>query len=342
VVRGCRDNGIHVDDGGADRLPSRAIILEDLVIEDIGLQGNHDAIKLSGVVDFVIRGCRLRGWGGSGIDLVGCHGGLIDGCVFEGRPDARQKNAIQIKGGSASVLVQGCTFLNAGERVVCIGGLTGAASFRPRGAPYEAKGVVVAGNRFVGGEAQLAWITSLRSHVHHNIFYQPQRWVLRILQESTSRRFQPCQDGIFEDNLIVAGAKLREVVNVGRGTAPQTFRFRRNAWSLAAARERPELPAAEEQGIYNVVAHLELPGTHGMRITSDEPRLAGIGPRAYTSWPCPPDFAEIRPPAVPPARQGAVAAGRGDLRQFLVFVACGTAGLLVFTGGLVLYRLRRR
>ena len=101
---GCGDNAINIDDGGRSDQPSHHIILESLTIRETGTAGNHDAIKMSGVDHFVVTGCHIRGWGGSGIDLVGCHFGVIEDSKFVGTEGARTKNAVQIKGGSHHIL----------------------------------------------------------------------------------------------------------------------------------------------------------------------------------------------------------------------------------------------
>lgn len=91
-------NGINIDDGGNLERPSHHVIIENIFIKEIGPKGNYDAVKMSGVDDFIIRGCHIEGWGGSGIDLVGCHRGIIQNCLFIGVPGYRTKNAVQIKG----------------------------------------------------------------------------------------------------------------------------------------------------------------------------------------------------------------------------------------------------
>ena len=77
-MRGARINGINVDDAGDKANPARGIRIEHCSVVDTGGRGNHDALKLSGVDQFVVRGCHFEGWGGSGIDMVGCHDGLIE------------------------------------------------------------------------------------------------------------------------------------------------------------------------------------------------------------------------------------------------------------------------
>jgi nitrous oxidase accessory protein NosD len=92
--RGAADNGINIDDGGTD---TRAIgiVVEGLVVEDIGPKGNHDGIKLSGLKDFAVRDCTVAGWGGNAIDLVGCSDGVIERCTVRGKDGLEQRTATQ-------------------------------------------------------------------------------------------------------------------------------------------------------------------------------------------------------------------------------------------------------
>ncbi len=295
---GFSNNGINIDDGGNIIRPSHHIILEALDILDTSPQGNHDALKMSGVDHFVVRNCRFENWGGSAIDLVGCHLGIIESSRFIGREGTRTKNAVQIKGGSSEILVQTSFFQDAGERIINLGGATGLDYFRPANATYEAANVVVAGNRFVGGETHIAWVTSRDSHVHHNLFYLPQKWVGRILQETKDLRFKTCQVGLFEDNLIVADDRVRSDVDVGAGTDPSTFAFRHNAWHRRGTERKPALPTSEIEGIYGIDPQLEDEGTATMRIGSRQSRLRSIGPDAYEPWSSAADFANVSVPAV--------------------------------------------
>lgn len=249
IVRGFPGNGLNIDDGGRLTEPTHHITIEHMVVLETGPRGNHDGLKMSGVDQFTIRDCFFAGWGGSAIDFVGCHDGLVEGCRFEGGDGFSQANAVQIKGGSRGIRVLDNFFLEAGERAINLGGSTGLAYFRPEVGDSEATDVEVAGNRFVGGTAAVAWVTADGGHVHHNTFVDQEKWVLRILQENQDPRMHPCHDGLFEDNLIVAGDRVRVWVNVGPGTAPETFRFRRNAW-YAEHEGRPQLPTVETDAVY--------------------------------------------------------------------------------------------
>ncbi len=243
-------NGINIDDGGSYETPAHHIVLENVTIVEVGPQGNHDALKMSGVDHFVVRNCRFEGWGGSGIDMVGCHRGVVEDCTFVGREGFSQSNGVQLKGGTAEVIVQCCLFQDAGQRAVNLGGSTGLQFFRPGVADYEAKGVTIAGNRFAGSLAALAWVTADGGHVHHNTIVLPEKWVLRILQETQDPEFRPSHGGVFEHNLVIYDSRVQVLVNAGAGTAPETFVFRRNAWCDVDGPHRPALPVPEEDGIY--------------------------------------------------------------------------------------------
>jgi hypothetical protein len=258
-VTGFPGNGINIDDGGSFATPAHHIVLEDVTIRETGPQGNHDALKMSGVDHFVVRRCRFEAWGGSGIDMVGCHHGVVEDCSFVGRPGFSQDNGVQLKGGTEDVLVQCCLFQNAGQRAVNLGGSTGLPFFRPRVQAYEARNITIAGNRFEGSSdaqrpsgpwAAVAWVTADGGHVHHNTIVRPEKWVLRILQETTDSRFDPSHGGVFEHNLVLFDARVEVFVNVGPRTAPETFVFRHNAWYDVEGARRPALPVAEEDGLY--------------------------------------------------------------------------------------------
>jgi hypothetical protein len=248
LVERAPHNGINIDDGGTTDTPSHHVVLRGLVVRDIGSGGNHDGIKLSGVDDLRIESCTVERWGrgGSAIDMVGCHQVLIDACTLRDRDEGAAATGVQAKGGSRDVTVRRCRFEHAGERAVNIGGSTGMQYFRPKPEVFEAKDVTVEGCTFVGSMAPIAFVGCGGALVRFNTFYEPRKWVLRILQETRAPEFVPCRGGVFSDNLVVTRG-LDASVNVGPGTAPETFVFARNWWFRADAPERsvPQLPAAE-------------------------------------------------------------------------------------------------
>ena len=253
-------NGINIDDGGGTTNASaRGIVLSGLRITDVGSTGNHDGLKLSGVWNFVVTNCAIERWGtrgGSAIDMVGCHRGVIEGCTFKHiEPEPPNCTGVQAKGGSSDITVRRNRFESAGGRSVNIGGSTGLKYFRPPlvgGTNYaEARNIRVEGNTFIGSSAPVAFVGVDGAVVRFNTIEQPSRWALRILQENNAPGFVACRNGEFTDNTILFGAN-RGTVNIGGGTEPNTFRFARNWWYGAdnPARSRPQLPVAEVDGVY--------------------------------------------------------------------------------------------
>jgi hypothetical protein len=255
VLTGGTGNGLNIDDGGTFDTPTHHIVLERLTVTDVGPEGNRDGIKLSGVDDFVIRDCRLERWGdgGSGIDMVGCHRGRIEGCSFRARVEDRSEG-VQAKGGCSGIVVRRCLFDHAGGRAVNIGGSTGLQFFRPKVEGYEARDITVEGNVFIGGQAPFAFVGVDGAVARFNTVYLPGRWALRILQETVEPGFVPCRNGVFSDNIVVFRSDQWGECgcNIGPNTAPETFTFARNLWYCADLpdRSRPTLPAAETEAIY--------------------------------------------------------------------------------------------
>jgi len=263
AVRRQSSNGINIDDGGTFDTPAHHITLEKIDVAEIGPKGNHDGIKLSGADDLVVRGCTFDGWGGQAIDMVGCHRGLIEACTFRGKAGFNQDTGPQAKGGSSQIVIRDCTFANAAQRGVNIGGSTSLRVFRPQGAKYEAKDITVEGCRFVGGQAPVAFVGVDGAVVRYNTIYHPDKWVLRILQETTEPGFVACRNGRFERNLIVFRRdRLQTAVNIGPHTDPGSFVFRENFWYCddQPARSRPDLPTREEGGLYGVDPKLAISG----------------------------------------------------------------------------------
>ncbi|MHC4778167.1 MAG: right-handed parallel beta-helix repeat-containing protein [Planctomycetota bacterium] len=280
-VRGFTTNGINIDDGGTFDTPAENITVTHVTVRDTGPRGNHDGLKLSGLKDFKVVKCTFEGWGGSGVDMVGCRQGVIENCAFKGKEGFSQSNAIQMKGGTRDILVHLSYFEKCGHRAVNLGGSTGLKYFRPSVGDFEGRDIIVAGNRFVGGMSAVAFVTAQSGHVHHNTIYLPEKWVLRILQETENPRFKSCRGGLFECNLVVYDRRVRTFVNVGPGTSPDSFVFRRNAWVGLEGASKPSLPVPERGGIVGVDPLLQNPGTSAMRIGSSDPRLKGLGADGY-------------------------------------------------------------
>ncbi len=260
ILEGGTRNGLSLDDGGKLDQPATEIDLIRVVVRKVGAGGNEDGIKLSGLQHFRVRDCTLEGWGGGGqgIDMVGCRNGEISGCTFDGLGTSQL--GLQAKGGSRDILVERCRFRDIRERGLQIGGTTGPQFFRPSLQAFEAKDVTVRDCHFCTCGAGIAFVNIDGAVVERNIVYQPRMWAFRILQESTGPEFTPCRNGKIFDNVIVWNMKeWRTAINVGGGTAAQTFQFARNTWYCEdqPARSRPDsLPVAEQDGIYGKDPHV--------------------------------------------------------------------------------------
>ncbi len=263
-VVGATANGINIDDGGAvdDPEATRFVVFKNLEIHQIGEGGNQDCLKMSGVNDYWVLDSEFYqcGAGGSAIDHVGCHHGLIAGNHFHDNGG----NAVQCKGGSEDIEIRANRMVESGQRAVNMGGSTGFEFFRPplqMGMPNaEARTIRVIANTIVGGETPLAFVGCVDCAALNNTIVRPHNWLFRILQETVTTaeyEFLPASNGLFANNVIVFDrGDISTHVNIGGDTAPDTFTFTTNLWFAAddAAQSDPsgDLPTPETGAIVGV------------------------------------------------------------------------------------------
>jgi hypothetical protein len=276
-------NGLNIDDGGTEDNPASHVVLRNLQVRDVGPRGNRDGIKLSGLDNFRVEGCTIERWGNSGsaIDMVGCHDGKVVSCTFRHRGDL-PANGVQSKGGSARVSIQRCRFENAGGRAVNIGGSTGRDHFRPGGAGYEAQDITVEDCTFIGSMAPVVFVGVDGAVVRYNTIYRPTRWIVRILQESQGQEFVPCRNGSFTNNIVAFRSnEVQTPINIGGGTAPETFKFTKNAWYCIdnpRLSSRLDLPVKETEGKYGQDPKFRNENEHDLRLEENSP-VSGTGVR---------------------------------------------------------------
>ncbi len=280
-VTGSTGNGINSDHGGSHETTSVGMVFENITIQNVGPTGNRDALKLSGLRKFTVRNCTFSGWGGSGIDMVGCRDGVIENCRFIGKEGFSQDNAVQAKGGSERIIVRQNFFHNAGQRAVNIGGSTGLQFFRSDDIDYEAKDIEVAGNVFVGGITPVAFVTAVNNKFHYNTIVDPEKWIMRILQEMPVSRFQPSNNGTFENNLVVYSRGIQSFANISPDTKPETFVFQGNVWYCSDGTRQPDLPVDEINGVYQVDPQIKLSEMGEVMVQSNDPRIQKVGAHAY-------------------------------------------------------------
>lgn len=278
----CTSNGLNIDDAGVVEKPSHHITLLNLKISKTGSKGNQDGLKLSGVDDFRVANCVIDQWGtggGSAIDMVGCHRGVIENSTFKGNTDGG--TGVQTKGGSSDITIRGNRFENAGVRAVNVGGSTGKEYFRPalKKPPYvEARNITVEGNTILGSQASIAFVGVDGAIVRFNTIYSPGKWVIRILQESADPEFTKCRAGQFTDNIIAFQSTQWSEggVNLGPNTDPSTFTFARNFWYSidSPSRSKPKLPTEEKDGVYGKNPLFKDPQKGILQLEKDSPALA--------------------------------------------------------------------
>jgi len=257
------ENGVNIDDGGSYETPATGIRILHVTVRDIIEAGNHDAIKLAGVQDFLIDGVNVENWGseGSAIDFVGCHHGLVQNSVLVSKNLDIGGSGIRPKGGTKDVVIRANRIeLPIGKgRAIQAGGVTDAEYFRfaDGDADYEAKEIFIEGNVIVGGGAAFSWVNIDGGIVHHNVVHRPGQWVARILNENAGTSIVATRNGQLHDNVIVfsdTDSEFNTAINVGDDTHPETFSFARNRWfniaNPTAEGSKPELPVEETDGTY--------------------------------------------------------------------------------------------
>lgn len=246
-------NGLNLDDGGLFNQPVKGVSIENLEISNVGPTGNHDGIKCSGLDRLTIRDCSISGWGGQGIDMVGCHDSHIIGCRFQGKNGFSATAGVQTKGGCSNITIEQCKFVHAGERPLNVGGSTNLKLFRPVGANYEAKNILVKHCTIEGSSCAAAFVGVDGAEFVSNTILYPDKWIFRILQETNVDGILPCRNVLIQDNKIVfRRAQVNIEINVGAGTEPMSFQFKQNHWYAEDKPEasKPKLPGKEQGGIY--------------------------------------------------------------------------------------------
>ncbi len=252
-LSGQTSNGLNLDDGGKFDSPTIGITISNVEVSDIGPRGNCDGIKCSGLDRLTIEHCRISGWGGQGIDMVGCHDSVIRHCEFVGKPGFTASAGVQTKGGSSDIRIEGCQFNNAGERPLNLGGSTDLNLFRPSGAMYEAKRITTTNNRIEGSLCAVAFVGIEGAEFNSNTILYPEKWVFRILQETRAEGFAACSNVTIANNQIIFRRSIVQTeVNIGEGTKPETFRFAGNRWYAEDRPQtsQPRLPTQEANGTY--------------------------------------------------------------------------------------------
>ncbi len=261
IIQNTVINGLNIDDGGTFDTPAQNITLRNLVLRNIGSNGNHDGIKLSGVDNFLIDRVRVIDWGtgGSAVDMVGAHHGLIQNSLFQHTAPA--STGVQAKGGTKDITVRANRFVMPQTttgigRAIQFGGSTDSQFFRfvPGDSGYEADDLTSEGNVVIGGSSAFTFV-NIDGGIHrYNYVQTPGDWILRILNENQGLPIVDTQNGSLIGNKIVFDNQLRTAVNVGTETLEETLIFDKNLWYNQSNpnNSTPSLPTTETNGTYGV------------------------------------------------------------------------------------------
>ncbi|MCC7465754.1 MAG: T9SS type A sorting domain-containing protein [Saprospiraceae bacterium] len=134
-------------------------------------------------------------------------------------------------------------------------------------------------NIIIGSLAPVAYVGAVEVDVANNTIYQPDKWAMRILQETVDpNRFLPCGDNWFRNNIVVVSNANPVITNIGPNTAPETFTFSNNLWYHLdnANWNGPDIPVIETNQVLNLDPMLTDPANNNFSIPSNSP-AAGSG-----------------------------------------------------------------
>ena len=89
----------------------------------------------------------------------------------------------------------------------------------------------------------------------NNTVLFPEKWIFRILQETKGTGFRPCSYVLIKGNKVTFRRSQVQIdINIGDGTAPETFRFENNRWFAEDKPQasKPRLPVAEKDAVDGV------------------------------------------------------------------------------------------
>ncbi len=235
----------------APRKPWRAnLVIRNVTVTNTGPEGKRHAIELSGLQDVRIHDVHIEGWGGSGLELIGCQGVTVESCRFIARQDYSQLHAIQIRAGSERVNIMQCHFQGIAGAVVVVGGLSKLREFRPEIPPdadsrshYEARFVQLQRCTFLGGACPIVLAHCDDTLMRYNTFIRPRHAVLCTTTEQTDHRIAPARRAIFGGNLLIwEPGDLRRLVDIAPTDDAQSFVFEESLWwSTEPAEQRARL-----------------------------------------------------------------------------------------------------
>lgn len=228
------------------------VTIQNVRIERTGPRGRRHAIRLAALEDVRVENCTIRGWGGSGINVIASRNVTIERCTFIGRVHYSQENAVEVRAGSEDVRIQYCTIADAGTTAVSLGGHSRVNEFRPplpdaNGASpagekrFEASRVTVRRNEIHGGESAFIVRNVSDSVIRNNVVNSPSAAIYALLDDLAHPTIDRTKDVRFVANLFLwKQGEMQLLAYAEEGADPEGLVLERNMWWSPDLAERRE------------------------------------------------------------------------------------------------------
>ncbi len=240
VVRGSRIDGIEVAPG-EDGTASRDVRFERVRVEDVGHRAGRHGFSIVRAVDVELRDVRVAGWTGSGIEIVGSHGVVVDGAELRGR-DRGELLGIRLRAGSRGAIVRGVRLVEPGLGAIALGGRSRDADFPADDEPdrdgrrWEVVAPTIEDVLVVGGEIGLAFLGATRASINHLTIIDARRAAVRFARPRDDEAFGTVDASGLSRSLFAWRTEAAPVlVEVAPGATDEGLWLEENLWWREAA-----------------------------------------------------------------------------------------------------------
>jgi hypothetical protein len=246
MITGAKINGVALE--GSARSAGAAgeqsgetpghVTIRNVAVLNTGPQGLRYAIDIERMSHVTVQDCRISAWAGSGIEIVGSSDVTVRDTGFSGRENFTQLSGIRVRAGSERVFIDRCTFVDAGDQAVCIGGKSEMNEFRTAptedaqtGTLYEAANVQVTRCIIVRGRSAVAFVNCRHARVRNCTIVRPQRAVFSIRDEQDDPRFGGTRQSSIGSNLIVwKPGDIEMITHLAGGADVSGISLEQNLW----------------------------------------------------------------------------------------------------------------
>lgn len=255
VLRGAKFNGLRIDGDlppmpAQDEwdtvrlkgLPSRDVLVRNVRVVETSEKGLRHGINLRYLEDVRIIDCEVEAWAGSGIEVLGCRGVMVENVKLTGRDEYAALSGIRVVGGSDQVRIERCMFTDCGDQGVSIGGSTDLVDHWPPvnpeaepGSVFEASRVQVERCVFRGGLTAMAFVHCDQATVMNNTIIRPRKFIVSIRSEHEDKRFGAPRMCTFGSNLITwEPGDIERLTHLAGRIGDTTIALDENLWWVDA------------------------------------------------------------------------------------------------------------